>query len=121
MGANAWRTDGHSVIHPLLAEGNRLLAFGTIQRVGTMLAIHGDVHNRGPRFFHGRPKLLQVFRIRRREMARPGLALVYLEFLDDMGGEIFQVHGLRSFAVLSGDELPERIRSDGDSFPRLRR
>ena len=74
-----------------------------------------------PRFFHGRAKLRQILRIGGRKVSGPGLDLIDLELLDYVGGEVFQVHGLRGFAVLSRDELAEGIGGDGDAFSRLRR
>ena len=92
-----------------------------IQRVGTMLAVYRYVHYRRPRSFHGRAKLLQIFRVGRSEVSGPGLDLVDLKLLDDVGGEVFQFHWLGGFAVRSSDEFPKRIRGDGNTFPRLRR
>ena len=121
IGANAGRVEGRSIVHPLLAEGDGLLALGAIRRIGAVVAIHRDVHHGRTGLFHGGAKLRQILRIGGRKVSGPGLDLIDLELLDDVGGEIFQVHGLRGFALLARDELAEGIGGNGDAFSRLRR
>src|SRR5713101_810598 len=124
IGANARRAQGDGSIHPQLAEGNSLLPFGTVGRIGAMFAVHRNVHDRCPRTFDSRPELLQIFRIMfriaGRKMSGPGLDLVDPKFFDHVGCKVFEIdRRIAWFVVRAGDELSERIGSNRDSLPRL--
>src|SRR5207245_11459869 len=63
IGANAGRPDGHGCVYPLPAEGDGLVTLSAIRRIGTVLAIDGDVHHRAACFCNSGTKLLQMLRI----------------------------------------------------------
>jgi hypothetical protein len=86
-----------------------------------VVSVHRDVHHGSTGFYHGGAKLRQILRIGGRKVSGPGLDLIDLELLDYVGGKVFQVHGLRGFALLSRNELAEGIGGNGDALPRLRR
>jgi hypothetical protein len=62
--------------------------------------------------------LFQILRVTRRKVSGPWFDLVYLEFFNDVGREVFEFDDRVTLPVLgSGDELAEGISGDSDALP----
>src|SRR6266853_777661 len=101
MVADARRPQNSGDIYPLFCAVNRSFTGGGVRIVKTVSAIYGNVDNVRSGFIHGLTKLVQVVRQGRTEVTAQRLKVVNVEFFDDVGGKIFQIHaGLRLVTIL---------------------
>jgi len=75
-----------------------------------MFAIDGDVGDGGLCILYCRAELFKILRIGSRKVPAPGLDFIYIEFLDDVSREVFELNGpVLRFVFGPGNELTERI------------
>src|SRR4029077_1079926 len=117
--ANAWGSECHGYVRPLIARSDGLLALELVQSILAMPAIHRDINDTRLCLLYRISELFKIRRISRREDGAPRLDVMYVELLGDVGGEVFQLHLLfsrylaRSVSIPpfpSDDELAERVR-----------